>query len=210
MNIIEALNWRHAVKGFDAKKKLDEKDFEEILESLRLSPSSFGLQPWKFVVVKNEQLREKLRPNAWNQPQTTDASHFIVLCSLKEMKEEFVERYLKYITEIRKVNLSTLDDYKALILGFLKNQSKEQISAWMENQIYIALGVLLAACALKGIETCPMEGFDRNKFDEILELDKYDIKSVVCCAIGYHSESDYLANAKKVRFPKNELVVEIE
>lgn len=209
MNIIEALNFRHAVKGFDSNKKVSDQDFAILLEALRLSPSSFGLQPWKFVVVKNPETRAQLKEHAWGQTQVTDASHLIVLCRLTEMTPEYIESFIQFTAKERGMDPAALEEYKNMMLGFIKNKTPEQIDAWMGEQVYIALGVLLTACATMSIEACPMEGFDSKAFDEILKLNEKGLKSTVVCAIGYHSEGDYLAKAKKVRFPMNEVVVEM-
>ncbi len=209
MNTNEHLEWRYATKKFDPTKKIPAKEVAELLETLRLSPSSFGLQPWKFVVVANEKLRAELKPHAWNQAQVTDASHLLVLCSLKKMDEAYIKQFVTHLAEVRAIPRQSLEQYEQIMLGFLNGKTEDQISHWMQNQVYIALGVLLVECARRKIDACPMEGFDSKKFDEVLGLDKKGITSVVLCPIGYRAADDHNAAMKKVRFDKKDLFIEM-
>jgi nitroreductase len=202
------LQWRYATKKFDPSKRISKKDISDILEALRFAPSSFGLQPWKFLIVKNEALRKELRPHAWNQSQITDASHLIVLCTLKILDENYVRDFLKRIAQVRGVTLESLSTYGQMILKFIKNTTSESLSHWMTLQVYLALGMFLAECARKKIDACPMEGFDPKKFDEILDLEKQGLHSVVLCPIGYRSDDDQYAEMKKVRFERDEIFIE--
>lgn len=202
------LNWRYATKKFDSSKKIPKQEFTELLEVLRLSPSSFGLQPWKFVIIHDPVLRKKLRPHAWDQPQVTDAGALIVFCALKSMDENYVKRYVGYVAQVRGVTKESLLDYEQKILGSLKGKTPEAISQWMKNQVNIALGVFLSECAHRKIDACPMEGFDPKKFDEILGLHKAGLESVVLCAVGYRAVDDHYASLKKVRFDRSEVIVE--
>ena len=203
------LNWRYATKKFDSLKKISRQDFEELLEALRLSPSSFGLQPWKFIVVHDPILRKKLRPHAWGQPQVTDADTLIVFCSLKSMNEKYVKDHADLIAQVRGVTRGSISGYEQMMLASLKSKSPEAVSQWMKNQVYIALGVFLSECAHRKIDACPMEGFDAEKFDEILDLPQQGLESVVLCAIGYRSTDDHFADLKKVRFDKNEVFIDM-
>jgi len=207
MEILEALEWRYATKQFDPKKKVSEKDLDELLKVLNLSPSSFGLQPWKFIVVTDQELRERLREAAWNQPQVTDASHLIVLCVRTDLNEGYIRNYIDSISRIRKVPREKLKGYEDTILGFRKALTAEQTLAWSKNQVYISLGFLLEACAMKRIDACPMEGFDPKKVDEILGLKEQNLTSAVLCPIGCRSKSDSHADEKKVRFDIKSVVV---
>lgn len=207
-NLIKAMQWRYATKKFDTTKKITDKEIEELLEVLRLAPSSFGLQPWKFVVVKNPELRKSLREAAWNQPQVTDASHFIVLCARTDVDEKYVKRFAEAIAKIRKVLIESLKGYKDMMIGSVNGMNEVQRLEWGKKQVYLALGMLLEAAALKGIDACPMEGFDPEKFDEILNLKKEHTTATVLCALGYRAADDDLEKAAKVRFPKEEVIVE--
>ena len=202
------LNWRYATKKFDSLKKISRQDLEELLEALRLSPSSFGLQPWKFIVVHDPILRKKLRPHAWGQPQVTDADTLIVFCSLKSMNEKYVKDHSDLIAQVRGVTRGSISGYEQMMLASLKSKSPEAVSQWMKNQVYIALGVFLSECAHRKIDACPMEGFDPKKFDEILELSQEGLESVVLCAVGYRAADDDEAQQKKVRFDKKEVFID--
>jgi nitroreductase len=208
-NIIEKLNWRYATKIFDTTKKVPEKDFDILLETLRLAPSSFGLQTWKFVVVKNIDLREKLVAASWRQSQVKDASHLIVLCAPISFDDKNVQAFIDDIVKTRDVTSESVDGYKKVMTDFLKRMNDEQKAQWMKNQIYIALGSLMTVAATMNIDTCPMEGFIPAQYDEILGLTKLGLRSIVVCPVGYRSENDKYASAKKVRFSKNQLVITI-
>ena len=206
--IISALNWRYATKVFDAAKKIDDATLDTLLESLRFSASSFGLQAWKFVIVENTEIRNELRKAAYDQSQITNASHLIVLCRTK-IDEALVDKFMAAIAESRKIFPSALDGYKNVIMGSLKSRSVEEVEAWAARQVYIALGSLLETAALLQVDACPMEGFDNAKFDEILKLNEQGLYSVVSCPIGYRSTADESANNPKVRFAKEDVIVKI-
>ncbi len=202
-----SLQWRYATKKFDAKKEISKETLSELLEVLRLSPSSFGLQPWKFVVVKDAALRQELRKNAWNQPQITDASHVIVLCAKTSMDAVYIKEFVSRSAKSNGIAVEALKDYQDMMLGFVKNQTPEQTAAWMSRQVYIALGLLLGECARRQIDACPMEGFDGQKFDEILKLKDQGFHATVLCAVGYRAADDTYASHAKVRFDESEVVV---
>ena len=208
INILKALEWRYATKQFDVTKKIPSRDFEELLEVLRLAPSSFGLQPWKFIVVKNAELRTKLREAAWGQPQVTDSSHFIVLCARTDVDEKFVNHFVGAIAKTRKVSLESLKGYQEMMMGSMSSKTEQARIDWSKKQVYIALGMLLEAAALKGIDAAPMEGFSSDQFDEILGLKKEHLTATVLCALGYRTDNDPAARQAKVRFSKEEVVIE--
>ena len=205
-DIIKKLEWRYATKEFDPAKKISEEDMHVLLESARLAPSSYGLQPWKFIVVENTELREKLKAAAWNQGQITDASHLVVLCRLAALDETHVQKHVEKTAELRAISLEELSGYKDMMVGDIKNRTKEGLENWMAKQVYIALGFMLHTAAQMQIDTCPMEGFDPKQFDEILGLEALGVNSVVLCAIGHRKEGDKLAKATKARFHKEEVV----
>lgn len=207
--ILEKLKWRYATKAFDPTRKISEADWEVLEESLMLAPSSLGLQPYKFIVVSDPAVREKLKPAAFGQSQITDASHLVVLAYRKDLDDEYIERYVDRMVEVRGVERETLTDYE----NIMKNSAKKAVDGgyletWNSRQAYIALGFLLETAALLGIDATPMEGFDAAQFNEILNLDDYS--AVAICPLGYrNAESDWLASLPKVRFPKEELIVRI-
>lgn len=206
--IIEDLNWRYACKEFDSNKKISDEDLDTILESLRLTPSSFGLQPWKFVIVENTELRTQLVDASWNQKQVSEASHLIVLCAPTLLDEDFVTDYIADTAKTRGQSIDELEGFKKMLMMIPNKDAAGQMT-WSKNQIYIALGNLMTTCASLRIDTCPMEGFQPAKYNEILGLDKLDLTAVLVCPIGYRSESDKYASLKKVRYSKEDLVIKL-
>lgn len=205
-SLTSALQWRYATKKFDASKKLSESDLQDLLEAVRLAPSSYGIQPWKFLVISDPALRAKLREAAWGQPQVTDASQLIVLCAKRSLSEADIDRYLKEISAVRGAPAEQLEGFKGMMMGSVSRQSHEELKVWNQKQVYIALGVLLSACAAKNIDSCPMEGFDKEKFDEILGLEKENLTATVLCPVGYRAADDEQAAYKKVRLPLSEII----
>lgn len=206
-SIIEDLSWRYACKKFDPSKKISDKDFEIILESLRLTPSSYGLQPWKFVVVKNEEKREKLIAASYNQKQVAEASHLVVLCAPTDFNASNVEAYIDNIIKTRGAHAASLEGYKNMMLGHIERlESSNKKMEWMVKQIYIALGNVMTVAATMRIDTCPMEGFSPSQYDEILGLKDKNLTSIVVCPFGYRSSEDQYAQVEKVRFNKDQLV----
>lgn len=207
MTIKQSLEWRYATKKFDANKKVSETDLEVLLQALRLSPSSFGLQPWKFIVVTNPDTRQKLKAASWNQTQITDASHLIVLARQTDMTEAHVSAYISDIAKKRNSTVESLEGYKQMMNGFIKAMSPDKKSEWMSRQVYIALGFLMAACAVHSIDACPMEGFDPKAYDDILNLESKGLSTVVLCPVGYRSADDKYASEVKVRYPLSQVVI---
>lgn len=210
MEILSALKWRYAVKKFDPAKKIPQKDLDTLLEALRLSPSSYGLQPWKFLVIANPELKEKLRPHSYNQPQITDCSHLIVLCRTSAVDEASVDKLINVTAEVRNQPVSDLEGYKKMMVGDLVEGPRAKITDhWSAHQVHIALGVLLASAASMQIDACPMEGFSPSEYDEVLGLKEKGLSSVVLCALGYRSGGDVYAKAKKVRFEPKDVIEKI-
>ncbi|MEN9647465.1 MAG: hypothetical protein RLY57_269 [Candidatus Parcubacteria bacterium] len=205
-DIIKHLEWRYATKEFDTTKVVSEDAFNTILESARLAPSSYGLQPWKFVVVKNPDIRAKLKAAAWNQGQITDASHLVVLCRRSDIDEAYVTSYVAQTAALRSIGVEVLDGYKNMMVGAINGKSKDERATWMAKQVYIALGFMLHTAAQLEVDACPMEGFDAKQFDEILGLEAKGLNSVLVCAIGYRKDTDMMAQAAKSRFSKEEVI----
>ncbi len=208
-DIINQLNWRYATKSFDPTKKLTPEQELALSEAARLTPSSYGLQCWKFLWVKNPELRAQLLPHSWNQKQVVEASHLMVLCTLSEFNVKYIERFILDTAQTRGVPVESLAGYKQLMIGNLTKRSPQELETWMQHQVYIALGQLMTACAVMGIDSCPMEGFVSSKYDEILGLPAKGLKSCVVLPIGFRSQTDKYATAKKVRFPKQDIILEI-
>jgi nitroreductase len=210
-NTIDALKWRYATKQFDPTKKLSKEQYEIVTEALRLAPSSFGLQPWKFIEVTNPEVRAKLREAAWGQPQITDAANLFVLAVNKNVNDAYVDTYIADIAKTRGMKIEDLKGFEDSIKGSIASKGGvEGVIQWSSRQVYIALGTLLTTAAVEGIDACPMEGFDSKKFDEILGLEKLGLESRVLATVGFRSEGDKAASYKKVRSAKEDVFIELK
>ncbi len=204
--ILEQLNWRYAVKKFDATKKVSDADWNTLEHSLILAPSSYGLQPYKFVVVRDENLKKELTPAAYGQTQIADCSHLVVIANKKVLTDADVEHFVDRIVEVRNTPRDSMKDYENTMKATAKKNINEgMIETWNSRQAYLALGFLLETAALLEIDACPMEGFNPAEVNRILGLEDYS--AVVLCAVGYRDrENDWMANLPKVRFLKEELI----
>lgn len=206
--LIGQLNWRYATKQFDPQRKISAGDWAALEQALLLSASSGGLQPWKFIVITDPELRAKLKPVSYGQTQITDASHLVVFASKIGFGEADVDAHIKRMSEIQVVPLDKLAPLRNMFMGGIVNSMDEAgRNAWARNQAYIALGNLLTSVALLGIDACPMEGFDRAKYDEILGLKAKGYASAVIATVGYRLATDKYAAAPKVRFPKEQVFI---
>lgn len=204
MNIIEKLNWRYATKQFDSNKIIDPTTWQALEQSLVLTPSSFGLQPWKFIVVTSAELKQALLPHSWNQAQVTDCSHFVVFCAKENIKDQDIDHFLNSTIAARGGTREDLVAYENMMKGFLANMDDAAQLAWAKNQAYIALGQLMNVAAMLEVDACPMEGISPADFDQILELEGY--KTVVACALGYRNAEDKYAELAKVRYNAAEVI----
>ena len=205
--LLQQLHWRYATKKFDSTKKISEDVWQALIESLVLSRSSFGLQPWKFFVVTNPAIRQQLLEHSWGQAQVVDASHLVVLAFKKGVDAGDVDRFIETTAQVRQVPIENLQGFAKVINGFLaKPPYPLDIDEWSKRQVYIALGQFMTSAALLGIDTCPMEGFNPPKYDEILGLTEQGYASVVVCPAGYRAEDDKSAMQAKVRYPVQDLV----
>lgn len=204
MNIIENLEWRYATKKMTGEKISSEK-LDTILHATQLSASSLGLQPYTILVVESDEVKQKLSPAAYNQPQIIGSSQLLVFCAWTDITDKDVIAYIDNIATKRNTTIESLSGFKAMIDSTVNNLTVEQKQAWAAKQIYIALGTTLAAAASLKVDATPMEGFNPAKFDEILGLTEKGLKSVVICALGYRSDDDHLATLPKVRRDKDQL-----
>jgi len=208
VQLVEALHWRYATQKFDPAKKIQDKTWRALEVALVLTPSSIGLQPWKFIVVTNSELKARLKPAAWNQSQVADCSHFVVFTVRKDLGTDHVDRHLERMAEVRGVTRESLTKYGQMAVKNLeKARAEGRLDTWQTHQVYIALGSFMTAAALLRVDTCPMEGFQPPQFDEILELNATGYASVVACAAGYRQPDDKHAGSKKVRFAHDEIIV---
>jgi nitroreductase len=204
--IIAALNWRYATKQFDASRIISEEDWDIIEQSLVLTPSSFGLQPWKFLVVKDPAIRAELQPESWGQSQVTEASHFIVLTARTDLTVDDIDAWVTRMAEVQGKSTDAVAPLRGMIAGFAEAKSCEERHQWNVRQVYIALGQLMATAALLGIDTCPMEGISTSGYDRILGLERSGYATVVACALGYRAESDKYATTPKARFDRSRVI----
>lgn len=204
--MLSALRWRYATKQFDASRKIPAAAWDAIEESLVLAPSSFGLQPWKFIVVENPELRAKLQAEAWNQTQVTEASHFVVLTARTDVTDGDIETWIARMCEAQGTTSDAVAPLKGMISGFAARMSVEERQAWNIRQVYIALGQLMTTAAALGIDTCPMEGINAAGFDTILGLENSGHATAVACALGYRSADDKYAARPKARFERAKVV----
>lgn len=205
---IESLQWRYATKRYDVTKKLTLDQLALIKESLRLSPSSFGLQAWKFIHVTDPALREQLKAAAWSQPQLTEASDLFILASYTAIDEAFVDQYIASIAKAREISPDALKDFRDMMVGSVKGRSPEELKEWLGRQVYIPLGVALTVAADNQIDASPMEGFDVIKFNEILGLNDLGLTARTILAVGFRSPEDDAQNMKKSRFSQEEVFIE--
>lgn len=206
-HLLEAQRWRYATKQFDAAKKIPAPTWQALEETLILSPSSYGLQPWQFFVVTNPDLRARLRPHSWNQSQITDASHLVVFAIPEKIDVPYMEKYLARIAEVRGVTLESLGFYRDMMMSdVIAGPRQAWVREWAARQLYIALGNFMTSASLLGIDTCPLEGLDPREYDAILDLPAKGYNTVVACAAGYRADTDKYATLAKVRFDKSDLV----
>ena len=207
---IEKLKWRYATKRFDSSKTLSEEKLNILKETFNLTATSYGLQPIKLIVVGNADLKAQLMPHTYNQPQVRDASHVLILCVEKNINEDFITDHFKRVEGHRNTPRNILEPFeKALIANFSEKQTPE-IRQWMINQLYLTLGALLTVCAMENIDACPIEGFEPEKYNELLGLNKKGLESVIVLPVGYRDESDFFINLKKVRRGVNELIIDMD
>ncbi len=206
-DIIEQLNWRYATKEFDSGKKIPAETMQALEQALVLTPSSFGLQPWKFIIVQDQAIKDQFPAVSWNQQQTKDCSHMVVLASKTGYKREDVGTFIERMAEVRGVAPESLSGYEEFAGGFVDMASEQGwIDTWTQKQVYIALGQLMFAAAALGVDACPMEGIDPKAYDQILGLEGSGYATVVACPLGYRTETDKYATAPKVRFEDSVLI----
>lgn len=201
------LNWRYATKQFDAQKKISAENWNTLEQSLVLAPSSFGLQPWKFIVVQDQKLRAQLRAVSWDQSQIVDASHLVVFAVKTDLGAADIDRHLQQIAAVRKTDIAQLKGYGDMMRGFVSTPRPGfDVLSWSTRQVYIALGFFLTTAAFLGIDSCPMEGIDPAAYDKILGLEGTGYHAVVVATAGYRAATDGYAGLAKVRFDKKDSI----
>lgn len=208
MSLIEDLNWRHAAKAYDSTKKVSQEDLDKILEAARLAPTSSGLQPFRLIVVENQDLKEKMVSGAFNPEVMRDCSHVLVFAAWDSYSNEKIDKVYDHHTDVRDLPQGRFSSYTDMIKDLYNAQTPEQHFAHTARQTYIALGLAMAQAAELKIDSTPAEGFNNDVVDEILELKKLGLKSVSLLYLGYRdAENDWLSHMKKVRIPMEEFII---
>ncbi len=208
--LLAQLRWRYATKKFDTSRKIPEQDWAALEEALILTPSSYGLQPWKFVVITDPAVKAQLPAISWNQKQVQDASHTVVFARRLDLTEEYIDRYLSRIAQVRGGTVEGQAGFRKMLMGSLVPPPPGfNLEHWAALQCYIALGNFMTSAAMLGIDTCPMEGIVPAKYDELLGLSAKGFATVVVGCAGYRAADDKYASVPKVRFLREELVERI-
>ena len=209
--LVQQLSWRYATKKFDPTRKISADDWKAIEAALLRTPSSYGLQPWKFIVVTHDATRAKLVSASWGQNQVADASHLVVFAIRKNLNGEDIDRYIRRIAQVRGVSVSSLTAFRETMLRAIQGTpNSSEIDNWSSRQVYIALGNFMTSAAMLGIDTCPMEGIKPSEYDAILGLTPEGYSTVVVCAAGYRAEDDPSAALRKVRYAAEEVIQHVE
>jgi nitroreductase len=205
--LLAALQWRYATKVFDATKKIPADLWSALEQALVLTPTSYGLQPYHFLIVQDAATRAALLPHSWGQKQVVDCSHFVVFTARTEMKEADVDRFVQRSAEVRGVPTETLAAYRGMMLSDIVNGPRGKTAhEWAARQAYIALGNMMTCAAVLGVDACPMEGLVPTEYDKILKLEGTGYKTVVALALGYRAETDKYASLAKIRYETTDLV----
>jgi len=208
--LLESLKWRYATKVFDPAKKIPPDVWQTLEQALVLTPTSYGLQPYRFLVIQDRAKRVELLPHSWKQKQVVDASHFVVFTARTRMTGADVDKLIRRTSDIRKIPADSLNFYRDMMLGDIVNGPRGKIAhEWATRQAYIALGNLMTCAAVLGVDACPMEGLNPPEYDRVLGLQGGDYATVVACALGYRAANDKYASLPKVRYETAELVTKV-
>lgn len=208
-DLLAALRFRYATKAFDSARKIPAETWDALERSLVLTPSSFGLQPWKFLIVESPEVRGKLKAASWGQAQVTDASHLVVLAARTDLVQADIDAWIARLSEVQGTPAEALAGLSGMISSFSANMTAPEKQAWNTRQVYIALGQLMASAALLGIDSCPLEGISPADYDTVLGLTGTGYATAVACALGYRSPDDKYAAAPKARFPDARIIARI-
>lgn len=211
MELIQRLEWRYATKKMNPAKAVPQDKVERILEAVRLAPTSSGLQPFEVIVITNRELREKIKPIAWGQGQITDCSHLLVFAAWDDYTPERINMMFDLSNEVRGFKSESWEDYRNTLLGKYPPRGAEINFQHTARQVYIALGVALVAAACEEVDSTPIEGFDPDALDALLDLRSRGLRSVLLMPLGYReADKDWLVNLKKVRRPRDKFIIEIK
>ncbi|MCM4166471.1 Putative NAD(P)H nitroreductase YfkO [Arenibacter antarcticus] len=209
MDIKKQLEWRYAVKKFDSDELLTPEKREILENAFNLTATSFGLQPIRLVVVQNKKLQKELVGHTYGQQQVAQASHVFVICIEQQIDKEFIHDYFKRVQQIRNTSDEILNPFKGALVDSFSKKEMDEVRVWATNQAYLALGTLLTVCALEGVDSCPMEGFNPSGYDTLLGLEKRKLTSVLVLPVGYRAKDDMFAALKKVRKNLKDSIINI-
>ncbi|MDO6597270.1 NAD(P)H-dependent oxidoreductase [Oceanihabitans sp. 2_MG-2023] len=207
MNIIDHLSWRYATKNFNESQLINPESLQILCDAFNLTATSYGLQPIKLVVIQDKKLQASLVTHSMNQQQVAQASHVFVFCIETNIDKAFILNYFNRVKQLRNTPDAILQPFRDFLIEDFSNKQQEAIEDWATKQAYLAMGNMLTVCATQGVDACPMEGFNPNKYDEILDLKTKGLKSVLIMPIGYRAEDDIFAGFKKVRKKVSESVI---
>jgi nitroreductase len=199
MNIIDSLNWRYATKKFDINKIVSEEKLSLLKKAFSLTPTSYGLQPVKLVVVRDKKIQNELVPHSYNQGQVEQASHLLIICIENIIDEDYIRAYFENEKKIRGTSDEVVNSFRSYLINSFSSKNENEIREWATKQAYITLGNLLTVCALEQIDSCPMEGFVPEKYNELLDLKSKGLSAVLVLPIGYRANDDVFSSFKKVR-----------
>jgi nitroreductase / dihydropteridine reductase len=208
-NILDALEWRYAVKKFDDKASLTEQQILEVKKVFNLSASSYGLQPYKMIVVQNPELKEKLVPASFGQQQISQSAAILVFAVRTDFGMDYIDQFFKDMSTKRQIPLENLEGYKNFMKGSFANKSEDEISSWATKQVYLTMGHMLASLAALQIDACPIEGLDPQAYDKILDLEAKQLKTIVAMPIGVRAPDDASATALKVRKDLSDIIIDL-
>ncbi|MBL4605669.1 MAG: NAD(P)H-dependent oxidoreductase [Flavobacteriaceae bacterium] len=209
MSSIENLEWRYAVKKFDEHKIVPQTKINLLKEAFNLTATSYGLQPLKLVILQNKEIQKSLVEHSWNQQQVAQSSHVLILCVETNLNGTDVENYFKKVKDVRNTPDEIITPFKKYLKDLIASKQHQDLFSWAKNQAYLAMGNLLTVCANEKIDSCPMEGFIPEKYDEILDLTSKNLASVLVLPVGYRADDDFMKEQKKVRKNLEEIVIEI-
>lgn len=207
--ILDKLKWRYATKKFNGDKKLSKDKIAILKDTFNLTATSYGLQPLKMLVISNQKIKESLVAASYNQKQLKDASHVLVLCVDSKMNADFIKDHFARVEKIQNTNRTVLEPFENFLIETFTDKSSEEVRKWMINQLYLILGALLTVCAAEEIDSCPMEGFEPDKYDMLLNLKEHNLNSVLVLPVGYRADDDLFAGLTKVRRGVEEVVIDI-
>ena len=209
-DVLERLKWRYATKKFDASKRLSEEKLSILKESFNLTATSYGLQPLKMVILSNPDLKKLLVPITMDQDQVENASHVLVICTETKIDSDYIKDHFNLVVKIRSTPREILSSFEEYLVSSFSDKQSDELNIWSTNQAYLALGNLLTVCAIEKIDACPIEGFDPDKYDELLQLNEKGLQSVIVLAVGYRAEDDMFSGFDKVRKGVDEVIIEMD